>query len=234
MLVLAPAPGHTQWVDYPAKGIPRLKDGKPNLFAPAPKAVGGKPDLSGTWWVPHHGVEGLDDQPPKYLVNLAADLKPEEVQMLPWADALLKQRSAGLGKDFPLSSCLPLPVPSIYTEPLPFKILQTPGLIAILHEHQGRYRQIFMDGRSLPSDPSPSLARKLRWQVGRRDTGGGNGRLQRQELTRRLGSPAHRSAARHRTVPASGFRAHRASRYYQRSQSIYTALDRHDSHRTAS
>src|SRR6185369_5372273 len=97
ILTLGLLPVRAQWVDYPAKGIPRLKDGKPNLSAPAPKAAGGRPDLSGTWWVPHYGVEGLDGRPPKFLLNLAADLKPEEVQMLPWAAALVKQRSADLG-----------------------------------------------------------------------------------------------------------------------------------------
>jgi hypothetical protein len=152
-----------QWLNHPAKGIPRLKDGKPNLAAPAPKARRGQPDLSGTWWVPHHGVEGVDG-PPKYLVNLAADLKAEEVQMLPWAAAAQKQRAADLAKDFPLSRCFPLPPPSIFTEPLPFKILQSPGLVAILFEHQGRYRQIFTDGRALPVDPQPTW---LGYSVGR-------------------------------------------------------------------
>lgn len=145
-----------QWVDYPAKGIPRRKDGKPNLSAPAPKTAENKPNLAGTWWVPHGGLEGLADPPPKYLVNLAADLKPEEVPMLPWAEALSKQRAETFGKDAPFSRCLPLPVPTIFTEPLPFKILQMPGLTAILFESQGRYRQIFTDGRPLPKDPQPT------------------------------------------------------------------------------
>src|ERR1700680_2090315 len=101
LLTVTPLPA--QWVDYPAKGIPRLKDGKPNFSAPAPKTPENKPDLSGTWWVPHGGVEGLSDPPPKYLVNLAADLKPEELPMLPWAEALSKQRAEDLGKDAPFS-----------------------------------------------------------------------------------------------------------------------------------
>jgi hypothetical protein len=29
---------HAQWLNYPAAGIPRTKDGKPNLTAPAPRA----------------------------------------------------------------------------------------------------------------------------------------------------------------------------------------------------
>src|SRR5436305_14599815 len=94
-----------QWLDYAAKGIPRLRDGKPNLAAPAPKTRENRPDLSGTWWVPNYGTEGLADPPPKYLVNLAADLNPEDFPILPWAEALSRQRSVDFGKDAPSSRC---------------------------------------------------------------------------------------------------------------------------------
>jgi hypothetical protein len=40
---------HGQRLNYPTPGIPRTPDGKPNLAAPAPKAAGGRPDLSGLW-----------------------------------------------------------------------------------------------------------------------------------------------------------------------------------------
>lgn len=156
VISLAVLPLSGQWLDYAAKGIPRLKNGKPDLAAPAPKTRDKRPDLSGTWWVPNYGTEGLADPPPKYLVNLAADLNAEDFPILPWAEALSKQRAADFGKDAPFSRCLPLPVPTIFTEPLPFKILQTPGLTAILFESQGRFRQIFTDGRSLPDDPQPT------------------------------------------------------------------------------
>jgi hypothetical protein len=41
---------------------------------------------------------------------------------------------------------------------LPFmkKIVQTPGLIAILNEYNANFRQIFTDGRPLPEDPQPT------------------------------------------------------------------------------
>jgi hypothetical protein len=36
------------------------------------------------------------------------------------------------------------------------KIIQVPGLLVILNEHNASYRQIFTDGRPLPADPDPS------------------------------------------------------------------------------
>jgi hypothetical protein len=40
--------------------------------------------------------------------------------------------------------------------PLPKKIVQTPGLLVILHERNMEFRQIFTDGRPLPDDQNPS------------------------------------------------------------------------------
>jgi len=42
-------PVAAQWMKYPAPGIPRTPDGKPNLTAPAPRTADGKADLSGLW-----------------------------------------------------------------------------------------------------------------------------------------------------------------------------------------
>src|SRR5438552_13095260 len=38
-----------QWPNYPTRGVPKTKDGKPDLNAPAPRTADGKPDLSGLW-----------------------------------------------------------------------------------------------------------------------------------------------------------------------------------------
>ena len=78
------APLAAQWLNHPTPGIPRTPDGKPNLAAPAPRTPDGKPDLSGLW----------NKISPKYSRNIAADLKPGEVQ--PWAEALVKKRQEDL------------------------------------------------------------------------------------------------------------------------------------------
>jgi len=37
------------------------------------------------------------------------------------------------------------------------KIIQTPDSLTILDEYMGQYRQIFLDGRPLPTDPEPTF-----------------------------------------------------------------------------
>src|SRR2546428_234036 len=128
-----------QWLKYPTPGVPRTPDGKPNLTAPAPRTPDGKPDLSGLWrriWA-------------KYEQNIAADLKSEEIQ--PWAQALVRERAEDLQKDSPGVQCLPWG-PSYSTSARMAKIVQAPGLIVMLEEDL-TYRQIFMDGRPLETDP---------------------------------------------------------------------------------
>jgi len=141
-------PATAQWLNYPTPGIPRTKDGKANLSAPAPKAADGKPDLSGIWLV--------DDR--KYFFDLGADLK-DRVPVQPWAKARVQQNIDNLHKDDPLALCMPPGVPRINMNPLfPFKIVQTPRLVIMLHETStnSAFRQIFLDGRPLPKDPQPT------------------------------------------------------------------------------
>ena len=72
LAVALSAPVAAQWLNLPTPGLPRTPDGKPNLAAPTPRTADGKPDLSGLW----------TKISPKYSRNIAADLKPGEVE--PW------------------------------------------------------------------------------------------------------------------------------------------------------
>jgi hypothetical protein len=141
------APVAGQWLNQPTPGIPRTPDGKPNLAAPAPRTPDGKPDLSGLWF----------KISPKYSRNVAADLKPEEIQ--PWAQALVEQRREDLGKGYMNVLCVPLgpgyAISADSTGAEMMKIIQTPGLILILNPDL-TYRQIFLDGRALESAPNPN------------------------------------------------------------------------------
>jgi hypothetical protein len=148
-LWLLPVSLCAQWVNLPTPGIPRTANGKPNLTAPAPRAANGKPDFTGLWVMP------LDTAVGNILVRNVGDLKPADIQ--PWAQALLRQRAENFSRDNPRYRCLPQG-PGYSTGAGGggmMRFIQTPTMIAILHEDL-TYRQIFMDGRTLESDPNPS------------------------------------------------------------------------------
>src|ERR1051325_9078868 len=85
-----------QWINEPARGVPRTKDGKPNLMAPAPRA-GGKPDFTGLWqtdmakpgeiatFVPQIDKVIVPGDDPstfnRYLFNVMADYRPDEITL---------------------------------------------------------------------------------------------------------------------------------------------------------
>ncbi len=145
----------TQWVDVPLPNTPRTPDGKPNLTSPAPKTRDGRPDLTGIWRNP----DG------RYLNNVAVD--GVQVPFQPWAEALYKERQENFSKDRPSGRCLPHGVPDAMLVPAtPFKIIQTPPVTLILFENQGRYRQVFTDGRGLPRDAQPTW---LGYSIGKWD-----------------------------------------------------------------
>src|SRR5215469_18171565 len=102
-----------QWLNFPTPGTPRTRDGEPNLNAPAPRALDGKPDLSGVWMheistvaemkrvfgrrfeetvkVDVPGME-LGTQH-KYAFNILLDFKPQDSPMRPAAVEQMKKVS---------------------------------------------------------------------------------------------------------------------------------------------
>jgi hypothetical protein len=146
-----------QWLNYPTAGVPRLPNGKPNLSAPAPRTADGKPDLSGIWQLearcPPEGC--ADYAPAPEFLDFGARLEGG-LPYQPWAAALVKERSAQLGKDDPVGFCRPAGALRLLTFPPPRKVIQLPGMVVILSERDTTYRQLFADGRPLPKDPSPS------------------------------------------------------------------------------
>jgi len=139
-----------QWDPRVPKNTPRTPDGKVDLKAPTPRTADGKPDLSGLW------EQYAETQMPKYLINLAADLKPGELTFQPSAAAVYRERQETNSKDHPGARCLPSGIPEKDAVPAPFKIIQTDGLIAVLYESRMIFRQIFTDGRTFPADPQPA------------------------------------------------------------------------------
>jgi hypothetical protein len=147
-----------QWPSYVPPDTPRTADGKPNLDAPAPRMPDGKPDLSGVWdsRVPPAGRLGapmlpsLDGAPVATFVNVGANLEGG-LPFTSWAAELRRQRMATNSKDNPDAHCLPLGFMQLHTHSQPSKIVQSPNVIVIVYEANAGLRQIFLDGRPLPT-----------------------------------------------------------------------------------
>jgi hypothetical protein len=155
-----------QWLDHPDKNIPRAKDGKPVLTAKAPKARDGRPDLSGIW-LPDNtpGLKGTNGEPlPRHFISITFDMKEEDVPFTAAGAAAFRKNLAGDGRDDPTSTCHPIGAPAVDTVPIPYKIVQTPGLVVILYEGDTVYRQIFTDGRKHAETTIPSY---MGYSVGR-------------------------------------------------------------------
>jgi hypothetical protein len=108
-----------QSLKYRDPSIPRTRDGRPNLSAPAPR-LSGKPDLSGVWQAERTPVSefvrvlgpGLPEIQPdlnditKHVLNVLWDVPPAEWPLRPEAAALTAQRQKS-GQDFPTAYCQP-------------------------------------------------------------------------------------------------------------------------------
>jgi hypothetical protein len=119
-------------------GIPRTADGSVDMTAPVPRTADGRSDLSGVW-----------------RSTYAFSLVGVDVPLQPWAAEVAKRRAGGDGKDDPSAMCLPWGIPRSAAFGYQ-KIFQTTHAVVILYEANTTFRQVFIDGRSLPVDPQPS------------------------------------------------------------------------------
>ncbi len=152
-----------QWIHQPTPGVPKGKDGKPNLLAPAPRTADRKPDLSGMWIIAaalpcppiikDDSGECLEKTPIAPSTANLNGLVPGGIPYTPWSLAKMQERKKELD---PHVQCLPSSFPRMYTLPHITKFIQTKDQLALLNEYNASYRQIFLDGRKLPEDPQPS------------------------------------------------------------------------------
>jgi hypothetical protein len=141
--------GATQKIDIPmgdfisldTLGEDRISIGRIVLGRPAPpngptpRTPDGKPDFSGLWNSPLPGGGGA----------------PESPDMLPWAEAVAKERVANNLKDTPSARCLPFTVGLIGG--FVTRLVQSPDLLVSIIEYDiPGYRQIYLDGRPHPKD----------------------------------------------------------------------------------
>ena len=149
---------NAQWVNYPTPGIPRLENGKPNLEAQAPRTTDGKPNLSGMWQVakllPCDDVRRMCTDLPisQQFGNIGAGI-PGGLPYQQWAKD--QMASKGLADD-PYTRCHTPGGPRMLLLPFMKKFVQTPELLLLLNEYNTSFRQVFLDGRPLPEDPTPT------------------------------------------------------------------------------
>jgi hypothetical protein len=160
-------------LNFPTPGTPRTRDGKPNLAAPAPRALDSKPDLSGVWMheittiaevkrlFGHRFDAEIELAPPgmeigtqhKYAFNILLDFKPEESPMRPETAEMFRRRASQVIASDSSNVCtgvLGFPLAGLLSEPI--KIVQSPRLSVILYEAGYLHRQVFTDGRALPKE----------------------------------------------------------------------------------
>ncbi len=227
LVALIVAPATAQWLNYPTPGIPRTPDGKANLSAPAPRAADGKPDLSGIWHmeVPCPAGNCDSDQAAREFLNIAVSLK-DGLPYRPGMAELAKARRQPPKRDEPLTNCLPIGIVERYTHVTFRKIVQTPGLLLMLNEHNKSYRQIFTDGRPLPIGPAAFLGWLLDRQVGWRCPRGSNHRLSRRHLAGCFRRSHDRCRQDHRALSPRRLRPSADRSHGRRPQGLHPALDR--------
>jgi hypothetical protein len=149
-----------QWLNHPTAGAPRTRDGKVNTAARAPR-LNGKPDFSGLWQVQGEprapgALFGLGESfNSRYFRNVLSDFPANEPPLTPLGLERLKYNLQPTTPS-PIVNCLPDGMPHGNVLPQPFKVIHSPGVIVLLYEVGTTFRQVFMDGRKLPVDPSPT------------------------------------------------------------------------------
>ena len=154
-------PVAAQWPRYTPPGTPKNSEGKPDLTAPTPRTPDGKPDLSGVWVNGGQGAAGRraggpppadPTAPPTPAFFNTGQNMPGGLPFQPWAAELREQRTKSNAQDNPDAHCLPMGFLQFHLHPQPRKIVQTPGVTLIVYEANYGLRQIFTDGRSLPTE----------------------------------------------------------------------------------
>ena len=149
-----------QWLNHPTADAPRTRDGKVNMTARAPR-LNGKPDFSGLWQVQGQprapgALFGLgESENSRYFINVLADFPPNALPLTPAGLERWKHNTQPTTPS-PIVNCLPDGMPHGNLLPQPFKVLHSAGVIVLLYEVGTTFRQVFMDGRKLPVDPSPT------------------------------------------------------------------------------
>ena len=163
-----------QWLNYPTPGVPRLPNGQVDLSAKPPRTREGRPDLSGVWQTELETAELIasrskdenanklivpGDDPrtfSRYFFDVLSDFTDADAPMRQQTREYMRKKGERKAGN-PSGLCLPHGLPQGYLMSYaPFKIIQTPAVIAIMYELDNNYRQVYLDGRTLPKDLQPT------------------------------------------------------------------------------
>jgi hypothetical protein len=125
---------------------------------PVPRTADGHPDLNGVWESTTLGIAleaGLQQGH-----AIAQTTRNSFAGSPPYTEAAIAKHQEYVdrkGIDDPMTRCLPVGVPRITIQPMPFQIVQTPGKVVILYEYFSLFRVIPTDGSPHPSDAYPTF-----------------------------------------------------------------------------
>jgi hypothetical protein len=125
---------------------------------PVPRTADGHPDLNGVWESTMLSITleaGLEQGHP--IAPIAAPSFGGPPPYQPSAMAKHQEYLDRKGIDDPMTRCLPVGVPRITIQPMPFQIVQSPGKVVILYEYFSLFRVIPTDGSAHPSDVYPTF-----------------------------------------------------------------------------
>jgi hypothetical protein len=159
LVLLHTAAARAQWEPRLGAAVPLTDEGTPDLDAPPPRTVDGKPDFTGVWQGAGGGrapaLQFSAGPPVAGFLDVAQNVEGG-LPLTPEAAALLERRRAGNGAENPEAHCLPMGIMQFHTQGAPRKFVQTPEVIVILYEASMGIRQILIDGSSRPiDDPQP-------------------------------------------------------------------------------
>jgi hypothetical protein len=160
-MLLTPVAALGQWIGYPSSGVPRLQNGSVDMRAPTPRHVDGRPDLSGIWISDNTPVDEPSPSDPyslpsgQLMTNMGAQMEGG-LPYQEWLAPIVARHTKNLAIEDPHIRCLPDNFLRAYGLPHLLKFVHKDELLVVLNEMNAGYRQVFVDGRELPDDPSPS------------------------------------------------------------------------------
>jgi len=207
----APSIG-AQWEKRTNPNVPRLANGNVNLDARRRKPRRPSGSLGAVGRAPgdgrgrgRAGAAGANATPPPPRLHRRGHAAHRDVRQPghehagraaadAWADALLKQRDGLKSKDNPDANCMPMGFTQFHQQPQPREIIQLKDKILIIYEANYGLRQIYTDGRALPSRAIPRRS----GTATRLAAGGRHPRRRVQQPARRRGRAIRRLARRSR------------------------------------